>query len=133
MIMMTAPRSFDTLALIPELLTSVRVEAAVQRMGGSIRVEDTESGFLVSLDRTVPAIAILDLQTGGLNLAEIAGACSKRGVPLVAFGRHVDAGALRTARHAGIEIVVPRGKFLEDTQGIVGSILARAAVSRAGP
>lgn len=96
-------------------------------MGGSVRVVETESEFVATLGDANPAIAILDLNAGSLNLTDLSGACARLDITLIAFGRHVDAGVLRAARQAGIGLVIPRGKFLEDMPGIIGGVLGRAA------
>ena len=104
------------------MLTSVRIENAVQRAGGTVRIVQTD-GELFDTLRHAPAFAVVDLGLPWLNVDIVAEWCQDAGVPLVAFGPHVDVGGLRRARNAGVEFVYPRSKFLADLNGVVAEVL----------
>ncbi|HVP04823.1 MAG TPA: hypothetical protein VMT90_04000 [Dehalococcoidia bacterium] len=113
------------LAFVPELLTSVRIESGVQRLGGFLEVAESPDAFVRGLKDT-PALAIFDLSVDWIDLNELVRVCMSAGVPLLAFGPHVDTGRLREARQAGVDFVYPRSKFMSDVAGTIREVLAGA-------
>ncbi len=101
------------LALIPELITSVRVESGVQRLGGQLRVAETEEAFLQQLT-SAPALVVIDLGEQWVDIMGVVAACREARVPVLAFGPHVDLGRRRDAVQAGVDFVYPRSKFMAD-------------------
>ena len=101
------------LALISELITFVRVESGVQRLGGQLRAAETEEAFLQQLASS-PALAVIDLGQQGLDIMGLVAACREARVPGLAFGPHVDLGLRRDAVRAGVYFVYPRSKFMAD-------------------
>jgi len=101
------------LALIPELITSVRVESGVQRLRGQLRVVETEEAFLHELT-SAPALAVFDLGEQRVDIVGLVEACRKARVPVLAFGPHADLGRQRDAVRAGVDFVYPRSKFMAD-------------------
>ncbi len=101
------------LALIPELITSVRVESGVQRLGGQLRVVETEEAFREQLV-SVPALAVIDLGEQSFDVMGLVESCREARVPVLAFGPHVDLGRRRDALRAGVDFVYPRSKFMAD-------------------
>ena len=122
---MSTPQPFRVLAFVPELLTSVRIESGVQRLGGFMEVVETPDAFTEAL-RGRPELVVFDLSVDWVDLRELVKACMKAGVPLLAFGPHVDTGKLRQARDAGVDFVYPRSKFMGDVSGTLREVLAGA-------
>lgn len=122
---MNVPGSFHVIALAPDLMTSVRLESAVQRAGGSLTTLHYERDFLDAIHRQ-PRFAIVDLGMVGLNVPRLADACKAAKVPLVGFGPHVDAKGLRAARSAGVPFVYPRSQFLADLSAVITRALAES-------
>ena len=114
------------LALVPELLTSVRIESGVQRLGGFLQVAETPQEFFAVLHESPPDLAVIDLGLDWVDLDEVVQAATLARTPLLAFGPHVDMRALRRARDAGVEFVVPRSKFLSDVTGTLREALSGA-------
>jgi len=100
-------------ALIPELLTSVRVESGAQRLGSQLRVVETQDAFVQQLGSS-PALAVIDLGDRGLDVVTVVEACREARVPVLAFGPHADLGRQRDAMRAGVDFVYPRSKFMTD-------------------
>jgi hypothetical protein len=123
---MYEPAPVRVLALVPELLTSVRIESGVQRMGGFLDVAETPQEFFTRLREDPPALAIVDLSLEWLDLAAVVEAAALARVPLLAFGPHVDTRRLRQAREAGVDFVFPRSKFMADVTGTVREALSGA-------
>lgn len=127
---MTTPASFHAIALAPDLMTSVRLESAVQRAGGKLTTLHHERDFLDAL-RKNPRFAIVDLGIDGVDVPRMAETCKAAKVPLVAFGPHVDARGLRAARSAGVPFVYARSKFLADLNDIILQALAASETASA--
>ncbi|MCH7484149.1 MAG: hypothetical protein IIA90_03260 [Chloroflexi bacterium] len=111
------------LALIPELITSVRVESGVQRLGGQLRSVETEEAFLQQLASS-PALAVFDLGEQWVDLMGLVAACHEARVPVLAFGPHADLGRQRDAVRAGVDFVYPRSKFMADPSRCMRSAIS---------
>ncbi len=115
---------FRVLALVPDLLTAMRIESGVQRLGGFLDVCDEPRSFMDAIGSTnKPELVLVDLSYPWLDLPMTVDACMKAGIPLMAFGPHVDAIALRKARQAGVDFVLPRSRMMGD---VAGTLLAGA-------
>jgi hypothetical protein len=117
---------FRVLALVPDLLTAVRIEAGVQRLGGFLDVCEEPQRFLHEIKEGKPELALIDLSYPWLDLNETVAACMKAGVPLMAFGPHVDTVRLRQARLAGVDFVYPRSRLMGDVAGTMREAIAGA-------
>lgn len=113
------------LALISELITSVRVEGGVQRLGGQLRVVETEDAFLKQL-ASAPALAVIDLGEQWVDIMSVVEACREARVPVLAFGPHADLGRQRDAVRAGVDFVYPRSKFMADATTCIRGAIAGA-------
>ncbi len=111
------------LALTPDLITSARVEGGVKRLGGQLRVVETEEAFLQQLASS-PALAVFDLAEKGFDLVGLVEACREVRVPVLAFGPHADLGRQRDAVRAGVDFVYPRSKFMADPATCMSGAIA---------
>ena len=111
------------LALTPDLITSARVEGGVKRLGGQLRVVETEEAFLRELASS-PALVVFDLAEKGFDLVGLVEACREAGVTVLAFGPHVDLGRRRDALRAGVDFVYPRSKFMADPATCMSGAIA---------
>jgi hypothetical protein len=102
-----------------DLMFSSRVKAAAE-----------QAGFVFQVGRELPpeqgdsiAYVILDLATAGERLGEILDQC-RQGCPqarLIAYGPHVQAEKLESARAAGITTVMTNGQFSSQLPGLFAS------------
>lgn len=83
-----------------------------------------------------PRVVFVDLAAGDLvatpllvGLQHVAGL----GVPFVAFGSHVDTGALDAARGAGCDPVMPRSKFSAELPELIRHYLLGVATTSRDP
>jgi hypothetical protein len=106
----------------------VRVEAGVQRMGGKMRVVETEDAVMRELPSS-PALVIIDLGAQWLDYMAVIDACKRAHVPVIAFGPHADLGRQRDAARAGADFVFPRSKFMSDPTTSLREALSAAAHS----
>jgi hypothetical protein len=122
---MSSPQPFRVLAFVPDLLTCVRIEAGVQRLGGFLEIVESPDAFVIGL-QSHPELALFDLSMHWLDVNEAVRVCMSAGVPLLAFGPHVDTGSLRAARQAGVDFVYPRSKLMGDVTGTLREVLSGA-------
>ena len=117
---------FRVLALVPDLLTAMRIESGVQRLGGFFDSRDDPDSFLREIATGKPELALVDLSYPSLDLNESVSVCLRAGVPLIAFGPHVDTVRLRQAREAGVDFGFPRSRLMGDVAGTMREVLAGA-------
>ncbi len=123
---MSVNAPFRVLALVPDLLTNMRIEAGVQRLGGFLDVVEEPAGFFREIEGSPPQLALIDLSYAWIDVGEAVAACMHAGVPLMAFGPHIDTGRLRAARQAGVDFVYPRSRLMGDVAGTLREALAGA-------
>jgi hypothetical protein len=124
---MSVNTPFRVLALVPDLLTNMRIEAGVQRLGGFLDVVEEPAGFFREIEASpAPQLAVIDLSYAWIDIGEAVAACMHSGVPLLAFGPHIDTGKLRAARQAGVDFVYPRSRLMSDVAGTLREALAGA-------
>jgi len=104
------------LMLTDDLIFFSRVAGAARAGGLVVRQARSAAALLELAKREPPGGVILDLQNDGLDLpvllADLRGVCP--GMPkAIAYGSHVEAEALRAARVAGCDEVLPRSRFVE--------------------
>jgi DNA-binding NarL/FixJ family response regulator len=118
------------LMLSDDLVFVSRVSATARAAGLSVRQARTPEELVSLARREPPGGIILDLQNPDLKdlpalLAELRAACPM--MPRVtAYGSHVEAELLRSAREAGCDTVLPRSKFVKDLDGTITSWLGAA-------
>jgi AmiR/NasT family two-component response regulator len=123
---MSVNAPFRVLALVPDLLTNMRIEAGVQRLGGFLDVVEEPAGFFREIEASPPQLALIDLSYAWIDVGEAVAVCMHAGVPLMAFGPHIDTGRLRAARQAGVDFVYPRSRLMGDVAGTLREALAGA-------
>jgi CheY-like chemotaxis protein len=102
--------------LCDDLLFSSRVVGTAKALGLSMHTVKNVADLRVFLEQSTPACVILDLHTLGLDVDEFVRKCSS-GSPrpkLIGYGSHVDTATLKAARDAGLDVVWPRSKFMEE-------------------
>lgn len=119
----------DGLVLCDDLIFFSRISGAARAAGLSVRQAKTATELLTLARLHPPGGVIFDLQNPGLDLpallADLRAACPV--MPrVVAYGSHVEAGALRAARQAGCDRVMPRSQFAEELEGAIRDWLTPA-------
>jgi len=67
---------------------------------------------------------VVDLHDMTFDARRLVAAAAAAGRPALAFGRHTEAAALRSAREAGASIVVPRSQLVEELPALLERLLA---------
>jgi DNA-binding NarL/FixJ family response regulator len=108
----------DTLRHHDMVVTTVRTLAALEQ---AISNNETSK----------PALAIINISTQGVDWEAAIRTASTHGIPVLAFGSHVDLDAQARARQAGARRVVANSKFAKDMPGLVQRTLQMPASAAA--
>ena len=109
--------------IVVDLMFQSRIEAAVRAAGLSPIVATTPGEVDAAVGER-PALAVVDLHADGIDAGQAIAEAKGAGVPVLAFGRHTDAAALRAARDAGADRVVPRSQLVEEMHELIASLIA---------
>ena len=114
------------LAVVSDLMFSSKIRAAAAAAGTPVTFVRSLDALETELARASPSLFIVDLDRSGLDpiafITRIRGDSSLAGVPIVAFGAHVNVEALRAARDAGADTMLARSGFVT----ALPALLARA-------
>jgi len=103
--------------LCDDLLFTSRIAGTARSLGVTVRTARCVEALAKLIEQQPPACVLIDLSKSGLDLAGLVSrirALSPSPPRLVAYGSHVDVAALRAAREAGCDPVLPRSKFVEE-------------------
>jgi CheY-like chemotaxis protein len=115
--MSTDPDRPVGLLLSDDLIFTSRVAGTARDLGFTIKAARSAEALVALAREAAPRCVILDLANPGLAVADLLRRLRDICTPMprvVAYGPHVDAAALRTAREAGCDPVLPRSKFVEE-------------------
>jgi DNA-binding NarL/FixJ family response regulator len=115
------------LVLSDDLIFVSRIAATAQAAGLVVRQARTPAELVGLAKKDPPGGVLLDLQNPGLELSsllsELRAACPV--MPrITAYGSHVEAELLRSAREAGCDLVLPRSKFVRELDGQLAAWLS---------
>ncbi|MBI1802564.1 MAG: hypothetical protein HY259_12590 [Chloroflexi bacterium] len=114
----------SALLSIPDLFFLPGVDDALKRLGFSTREVNARDAIEAQLAGADLLIVQLDrAQDKWLRLIEAARLAA---VPVLAFGRHTEAAALRAARQAGANKVVPNSELVAELPRLVEQLIAKA-------
>lgn len=115
------------LLLSDDLIFTSRIVGTARELGLTVRAARS-AGELEALARQeAPSCVIVDLANPGLVLTDLLRRLGEVCTPrprVVAYGAHVDVAALKAAREAGCDPVLPRSKFVEDLPRLLPAWLA---------
>lgn len=116
-------------ALAADLFFAERLERALRELGHAPRVVDLSTGGEGLAGQEIPpegtGLAIVDLEAGEAALAQIQ-AARQRGIPVLAFGPHVDVEARRAAEAAGARVVT-KAQLTRSFAELVGALVGPSA------
>lgn len=104
------------LLLADDLLFTSRITGTARALNLTIKAARSVDVLKAIATQEQPACIILDLANPGLVTGEMIDWLKQNCTPMprvVAYGSHVDAATLRTARAAGCHEVMPRSQFAE--------------------
>ena len=113
------------LIVVSDLMFYARIESVVRALG--MTSANTDAPRALSAMSPVPALVVIDLHESSGDPIPVISAAKAAGSRVLAFGRHTDARALRAARDAGADRVVPRSQLVEELPALVAELTASAA------
>ncbi len=114
------------LAVVAELMTSVRVEGVFRSLDCPLAMAEPDAAAVEeAVVQHRPGVIVLDLTVPAKVRSAVFGAARSAGVPVIAFGPHVDTGAMAEARRAGAAEVLARGALGHGLGPLVAKHLAR--------
>lgn len=114
------------LVAVPDLLFGVQIANAVRTAGGDPHLIRTSSEAGAILAAEPVAAVIVDLG-GRIASGAVIQAAAGQGIPVFAFGPHLQAAAIRAARAAGAEKVVANSALADALPGWLAAHLTRNA------
>ena len=112
---MTDAAAKSGLLLADDFLFISRVQGHARALGFDVRSVRSVEALLAKASETKPACVLIDVHVAGARIAELVPALKaiSPAMTVVAYGSHVAADALRAAREAGCDLVMPNSKFVE--------------------
>lgn len=132
------PRTPAALALVADLLFAARIRGAATAVGVHAFTVGTAAELIDAAREARPRMLLIDLDARGVDapalIARLEADPELRALPVVAFGSHVNAEALRAARAAGADRVLARSAFVRELPSLLrGTDVAGRWPSRRGP
>jgi DNA-binding response OmpR family regulator len=119
--------AIPVLALERDLFFAVRMRDTLQHHDIAVITARTLPAFEQHLQATgpeKPALVIVNTATRGVDWEAAIRAARAQGLPVLAFGSHMDLEARQKALQAGAQKVVANSKFTSDMPGLVRRLLS---------
>ena len=124
----------DIVFLSDDLMFAPRVSGQAQAAGWRLREAGSTSVALDLVKAESPRLLIVDLETSGLNISELISQLDSTNRPsLLAFGPHVHLARLESARQAGCDHVVSRGRFSSELASLLTECLGEDDSGNSSP
>lgn len=118
------------LLLDTDLFFSVKVTDTLKHAGYETKTFRRPEDFAAALANEAPALALVNTGARGLDWRGGIAAAVAIGVPVVAFGAHVDLATQQEARDLGATSVIANSKLATDLPGVVARALKRSQQSQ---
>ena len=116
--------NIDIVFLSDDLMFAPRVTGQAQAAGWSVRETTSSTAAIDLIHADSPRLLIVDLETPNLDITQLMLQLPETNRPSVlAFGPHVHLQRLDSARQAGCELVVSRGRFSSDLAALLHECL----------
>ena len=126
---MTARRDVDegrlVMALENDLFFAVKIRDTLKQAGYEARLTRTFAEFRERLAKGAYAVALVNTAARGVDWRSGIAAAREMGVPVIAYGPHVDLDTQAAARAAGAARVIANSRLAE-LPAIIGRVIARA-------
>lgn len=113
------PDNKTVLLLIDDLFFAVKVEEVAKRQGYAVKTVGDSGSFLGAVSEEPPAMAIVNLATRDANAPTLIREASRAGIPVLAFGPHVDKAAHQAAREAGARLSVTNSQLMRELPALI--------------
>lgn len=132
----SAERSGDmraALLLDNDLFFAVKVADTLKHAGFQTRTLRAADDFAAAMTADPPVVALINTGARGLDWRAGLRAAREAGVPVVAFGSHVDLATQEEARALGATSVIANSKLAGDLAAVVERAIRRGANSAGIP
>lgn len=122
------------LALEKDLFFSVKMRDTLRHHGMDVKTARTLPAFeqgLAADAEEKPALVIVNIATTGVDWETAIRQARASGLPVLAFGSHMDLEARARAMQAGAQRVVANSKFSSDMPGLVQRMLSEPGAASA--
>lgn len=122
------------LALEKDLFFSVKMRDTLRHHGMDVKTARTLPAFeqgLAADAEEKPALVIVNIATPGVDWETAIRQARASGLPVLAFGSHMDLEARARAMQAGAQRVVANSKFSSDMPGLVQRMLSEPGAASA--
>jgi DNA-binding NtrC family response regulator len=120
----------DVLLLERDLFFVAKVRETLKAAGRACQVAKTAEDFTARLTTEPrPVAALVHFGAAGIDWATAIGAARDAGVPVLAYGSHIDIANQTTARAAGATRVIANSKLAGDLVGQIDQTIARVAAT----
>ncbi|HEY1389142.1 MAG TPA: hypothetical protein VGF38_11410 [Ktedonobacterales bacterium] len=106
-----------------DLFFVVKVRTTLQHAGYDVRTARSLDDFTRRLVADAPALALVNTAIAGVDWRAAIVAAREAGIPVLAFGSHVDLETQQAARDAGATRVIANSKLAADLPAIVARTL----------
>jgi len=116
--------------LSDDLMFTSRITGTARDLGLTVKPARSAAALQALVRQRPPRCVLLDLANPGLAVADLVSWLKAECMPppfVVAYGSHVDTAALKAAREAGCDLVLPRSKFVEELPRALPSWLGRSS------
>ena len=121
--MASEPQS--ALLLDNDLFFVAKVRETLRHAGYETRAVRRTEDFAQALAEARPTVALVNTQARGIDWRAAIAAAREVGVPVIAFGAHVDVEAQQAAREVGATRVISNARLASDLTRIVTDVVAR--------
>jgi hypothetical protein len=111
----TPAPTLPVLVLVRDLIFASRISATARALGVEVKLLRDGSQLAGEAGRRV----IVDLNQPGALEAAVAWKQQRGGGHVIGFVSHVDAEAIRRARDAGVDEIVPRSRFVAELESLL--------------
>jgi len=109
-------------ALVNNLMFSVRIRDVASTLGGIVTLVSTNEEILEKLEIR-PSLLILDLTAVTEGWEDVVAKAKQAGIPVLAYGPHVNVDARQAAEAAGCDDVIANSKLTLDLPNILSKYL----------
>ena len=126
--------TIQILALEKDLFFSVKMRDTLRHHGMDVTVVRTLAAFeqrVAAEEEEKPALVIVNTAISGVDWEGASRRAREHGLPVLAFGSHMDLEARQKALQAGAQRVVANSKFASDMPGLVHKMMSESTNSKA--
>jgi DNA-binding NarL/FixJ family response regulator len=112
----------DVVVLVDDLFFQSKIVETARHTGVDLKLCSTPDAFIAEIERSAPALAIVDLNTRSNPLSAIERLkAAGNQVPVISYLSHVQTELAEQAKAAGCREVMPRSKFSMNLAAILAS------------